>query len=122
MKVNSKDNALAKAARILPTDFVLAVEKHYYYSEVHTYNELTKNNSQHDLQNLCKGIMDNGEVVETIHHGYSHYEPGKDSIFVENGSICYVVHSKVFPMVEYFIHMTGFKVDEIVEIIKKEYK
>lgn len=97
-----------------------APKKKGYCTEVHHYDSFNRHNSQHDLQVLAKNILNNGTVAEIIHHGYSRHEPGKDPVSIENGSICYRVISENFPMMEYYIHMTGFTVDEITEIIRRE--
>ena len=102
--------------------WVMNPKKQGVCTEVHTYNRFGKQNSQHDLQILAKSILDNGTIAETIHHGYSRCEPGKEPVFIENGSIAHRVVNENFPMMEYIIHMTGFTVDEIIETIRKECK
>ena len=68
-----------------------------------------KARSQWELQRMAKEILSNAETIEnTPTPGYS--RPGL--------SRCYVCKSSLVPNLEYIIHIDGFTVSDITEILK----
>lgn len=85
------------------------------------YNVLSKHNKQEELQQLAKQIFAFGKITDTNHFGYittapeqggSHENPAA----IEYGGICYTVEAEGFPA-KYYIHMSGFTVTNITEVI-----
>lgn len=68
-----------------------------------------KGRDQWELQKMAKGILTNAETVK------NEPTPGHSK---EDLSRCYTATSSLVPGLKYIIHMNGFTVEDIVEILQ----
>lgn len=77
---------------------------------------------QEELQKLAQKIFENGTITNVYHQSYGTNDPatthGEDWATVQDGGVAYTVEREGFPAT-YVVHMAGYEVSEIIEIIRK---
>jgi hypothetical protein len=76
---------------------------------------------QEELQALARKIFANGKITDVFHQSYGTNDKatthGDEWASVQNGGVAYTVEKEGFP-VKYVIHMDGYEVSEIIEMIQ----